>query len=264
MSHRCMHAFVILGALVFPAIRSAADDPDFWSRPRFEADAAAVNKAASNVSVKPGADVVVLDEEDSYVFETDGKAVHTYYLVYKVLTQRGVEGWDATSLEWEPWHEEHPRLRARVITPDNVIHPLDPKTITDAPARDKEEKTYGDGRVLRAPLPAIAPGSVVEEEQTRPESAPFFGAGVVERSYFGRGVPVQRAKLTLDAPASILLRYSLQLLPDVKPQKSEANGRTQIVNPGDRPPSHWTSCGRIERVVGTLGSQFEYKLKTCL
>jgi hypothetical protein len=229
MTHRCLGAFVALIVFVFPAMRTAADDDEIWSKARFTADGAAINKSASNLSVKPGTGVVVLDEEDNYVFETDGKAVHTHYLIYKVLTQRGADGWDATSLEWEPWHEQRPSIRARVITPDNVIHLLEPKTITDAPARDQDEKTYGDSRVLRAPLPAIAPGSIVEEEQVSAETAPFFGAGVVERSYFGRGVPVRRSKLTLDAPTSLPLRYSIELLPGVKPQKSETNERTQIV-----------------------------------
>jgi tetratricopeptide (TPR) repeat protein len=229
MMHKCVCAAVVLGALLLPAVRGAADDNVIWSQPRFTADGAALNKAASGVNVKPGTDVVVLDEEDSYVFEADGKAVHTHYLVYKVLTQRGADGWDATSLQWEPWHEERPSIRARVITPDNIVHLLDVKTITDAPAQDEEEKTYGDGRVVKAPLPAIAPGSIVEEEQAIRETAPFFGAGVVERNYFGRGVPMQRSKLLLDAPSSLPLRYSAQLLPDVKPQKSETNGRTQVV-----------------------------------
>jgi transglutaminase-like putative cysteine protease/tetratricopeptide (TPR) repeat protein len=229
MMHRCLCAFVAFSIAVFLVIRTAADDGEIWSKARFTADGAAINMTASSLSVKPGTDVLVLDEEDNYVFEADGKAVHTHYLIYKVLTQRGADGWDATSLEWEPWHEERPSIRARVITPDNTIHLLDPKTITDAAARDEDEKTYGDSRVLRAPLPAIAPGSIVEEEQVSQETAPFFGAGVVERRYFGRGVPVERSKLTLDAPGSLPLRYSMQLLPGVKPQKSETNGRTQIV-----------------------------------
>ena len=229
MRHRCACAYAVLGALLFPAVCGAADEGSIWSKPRFAAEPAEINKAASNLSVKPDTDVIVLDEEDSYVFEADGKSVHTHYLMYKMLTQRGAESWDATSMEWEPWHEERPTMRARVITPDNGIHPLDPKTITDGPAQDEDEKTYGDSRILKAPLPAIAPGSVVEEEQVSKETAPFFGAGVVERSYFGRGVPVQRLKLTLDAPASLPLHYSMQMLPDMKPQKTEAYGRTQIV-----------------------------------
>src|SRR5690242_1052224 len=205
-----------------------ADSSAAWNLPRFTAEAKKVNEAAGSVIVKPGADVVVLDEEDAYVFDADGKSVHTHYLVYKVLTQKGAEGWDAIGMSWEPWHEQRPEVHARVITPDNAVHPLDSKTISDAPARDEDEKTYGDGRVLRAPLPAIAPGSVVEEEEISKESAPLFGAGVVVRSYFGRMVPSQQLKLTIDAPTTLPVHYSLQLLLDMKAQESEANGRRLI------------------------------------
>jgi tetratricopeptide (TPR) repeat protein len=220
---------VLLGLLLFPAGSIVGDGAGTWSVPRFTTDGSTLNKAVSSVSPKPGTDVVILDNEDNYVFDTDGKAVHTHYLVYKILTQRGVDGWDALTLDWAPWHEERPTIRARVVTPDNVSQTLEPKTITDAPARDLNEKTYGDGRVLRAPLPAIAPGSIVEEEEVLKENAPFFGAGVVVRTFFGRSVPAQRLRLVLDAPISLPLHYTLQLLPEMKPQKNEANGRVQIV-----------------------------------
>lgn len=224
-------ASVVLTVLlsIFPAASSGADDAGRWNLPHFTADASILNATASRVTTKPGTDVIVLDEETNYVFDAEGKATRSHYIVYKVLTQKGAEGWDATSLSWEPWHEERPTMRARVITPDNVIHALDLKTITDAPARDDDDKTYSDGRVLRAPLPAIAPGSIVEEEQVTAESAPFFGSGIVVRTYFGGSVPVQESILTVDAPAPLPVRYSAQLLPDLKLQKKEADGRTQLI-----------------------------------
>ncbi len=214
---------------VFQAGTAIEDTPKAWNLPRFAAEATKTNETAAKASVRPGTDVVVLDEESSYVFDADGKSVRTEYLVYKVLTQNGAEGWDAISVQWEPWHAERPTLRARVITPDNVVHTLDAKTITDAPALDENEKTYGDGRIVRAPLPAIAIGSVVEEEEVFKESAPMFGAGIVSLIYFGRNVPVEHSKLTLDAPVPLPLRYATKLLPEIKPRKSETNGRTQII-----------------------------------
>ena len=223
------YPFLIFIASALFTIKATADDAVPWNLARFDADAATLNQAAAGVSPKAGTDVVVLDEENSYVFDAEGRAVHTHYLVYKVMTQRGAEGWDSIDVEWKPWHEDKPTMRARVVTPDNAVHPLDPKTISDAPARDEDDKTYGDGRVLRAPLPAIAPGSVVEEEEVLKENAAFFGAGVVVRDYFGRRVPVQNSKLVLDAPDSLSLRYVPRMLPEVKPQKAEANGRIRVV-----------------------------------
>src|SRR5205814_515227 len=129
-------------------------------------------------------DVTILNEEDSYVYDASGRSVYTEYTVYKVLTQKGAEDWDSISVDWEPWHEQRPTLRARVITADFVVHDLDLKTVADAPAQDRDSDIYSDRRVMRAPLPAIAPGSVVEREIIVSETAPFFGAGSSSREFF--------------------------------------------------------------------------------
>ena len=68
------------------------------------------------------------------------------HFIYKVLTQKGAEGWDSLSVGWEPWHEARPMIRARVIAPDFTVHTLDPNTITEAPARGGDYKTYSDGK----------------------------------------------------------------------------------------------------------------------
>lgn len=216
--------------LLFVAGLSFAGDATLppWEGEHFSAPAAVFYQAAAQVPVTPDADVMVLEEEQSSVFEGDGRATTTYYLVFKVATQHGAENWADVSLGWAPWHMEHPVIRARVITPDLVEHTLDPKTIADTPARG-EDKIYSDRRVLRAPLPAIAPGVVVEEEFVTRESAPLFGAGVVDNFYFSRSVPVLKARLRLDAPATLPVSYKTELLPDVKPERTEQGGRVRIV-----------------------------------
>ena len=212
----------------FSALAFAAEPLPPWAIPRF-ADANTLTAAVSIVNPPPGTDAFVVDEEESYVFDAEGRNVHTQYVVYKVLTQRGAQGWADLAYSWEPWHQERPVLRARVITPDGAVHTLDPATITDAPAKEEESSIYSDRRVIRAPLPAITPGSIVEEEEVTKETASFFGAGTVGRYYFGRSVPVEHSRLLLDAPASLPLRYSLQLLPDMKPQRTEEDGKVQIL-----------------------------------
>jgi hypothetical protein len=207
----------------------AAAPANACSASNFGQDGAALYQAASEAATaKPGVDIVVLCDSETYLFDATGKSVHTQYSAYKVVTQSGADGWDSVAIEWQPWHEERPTMRARVITPDGAVHVLDQKTISDAPARDDDEKTYGDGRIERAPLPAIAPGSVIEEEEVSTESAPFFGAGTVQRDYFGRTVPVTRTTLLLDFPATLPMHYLTQLLPNVQTTKSEGGGRIQV------------------------------------
>lgn len=216
---------LLLYAAFVPACSASDNKPE---ETRFAPDAAALYQRVSQVPSTAGADVLFLDNEETVVFDAGGRAVRTRYFLYKVLTQKGAEGWGDISISWQPWHEDHPILRARVITADSVVHDLDAKTITDAPAKESEDHVFSDRRVQRAPLPAVAPGSLVEEELVSTESAPFFGAGTVERFYFGSSVPVQHTRLVLDAPAALPLRYDLHLLPDLKPQRSETEGRVRI------------------------------------
>lgn len=199
-----------------------------WNLSRFSSDPKAIYSAASAVTAPAGAGVIVLDSEVTYVFDAQGNATYTDYIVYKVLTADGANGWDNISRFWEPWHEQQPSIRARVITPDGAVHMLDASTITNSPAKDDEDNVYGDGRVVRAPLPAIGPGSVVEEEDTCREEPVLTGAGSVRFIYFGSEVPVQRTRLVLDAPSSLPIRYHVALLPDMAPMRSETNGRVRI------------------------------------
>lgn len=220
-------SLALLLKFVSPAFAESASPQ--WDASHFSVEPSALYQAASSIPISAGEDVVIIREEQSHVFEADGRCTSTYYMVYKVVTQRGAEGWADVSLQWKPWHEERPTLKARVITPDKEEHVLDSKTISDTAERETDSKIYSDRRVIRAPLPAMTVGAVVEEEFIERQSAPLFGAGTVSKFYFGHSVPVNQARLLLDAPVSLTLQYRLDLLPDLKPQRIEQNGRLQIV-----------------------------------
>jgi transglutaminase-like putative cysteine protease/Flp pilus assembly protein TadD len=214
---------LLLCAAFAPALAAENDEPA-----HFAPDAAALYQQVSKGSTAAGADVLFLEDQETVVFDSKGRAIRSRYYLYKVLTQKGADGWGDISSSWEPWHEERPTARARVITPDSAVHILEEKTITDAPAKESAANIFSDRRVLRAPLPAIAPGSLVEEELVTTERAPFFGAGTVERFYVGTSVAVRHTRLILDAPASLPLRYAIQLLPDLKPERKELDGRVKL------------------------------------
>ena len=222
--------FIILQCLLIMASSAfGADAVVPWAAPHFSMAPDALHKAASESVPADGTDVTVLDEEESHVYDASGRSVYSEYLVYKVLTQKGADEWDNISVDWEPWHDEQPKIRARVITSDYAVHDLDLKTVADAPAQDEDSNVYSDRRVMRGPLPAIAPGSVVEQEIVVRESAPFFVAGIAGRYFSGRSVPVRHERLTLEAPTSLPLHYELQLLPDLEPKRTEANGQIKLI-----------------------------------
>ncbi len=200
-----------------------------WKAPHFSIEPKALYEAASAVTAPEGTNVVILSDDKSYTFDEAGRIVHGGHLVYKILTQKGAEGWDHLWVEWAPWHEARPEIKVRVIAPDFSEHMLDPNTLTEAPAREGDYKLYSDAKQLRAPFPAIAPGVVVEEEYVLRETEPFFALGRVGGITFGREkVPVAHSRVVFDAPASLPLRFGNLLLPDLKPTRTEANGRVTV------------------------------------
>ena len=220
---------VAANAQSLPEAPYAAPSAEPWSAPHFSSDPKTLYQAASDVPAPDGVNVTELCDDESYTFDDAGRQVHVGHFIYKVLTQKGAEGWDSLSVSWEPWHEARPVIRARVITPDFTVHTLDPNTITEAPARGGDYKTYSDGKRLRAPLPAIAPGVVVEEEYTETETEPVYIAGRVGRVVLGQeDVPVAHSRVVFDAPVALPLRTNLLLLPGIKPVHTESGGRITL------------------------------------
>jgi len=208
---------------------SFSEDDAPGSSGHFSLDAAALYQTASRVTAPPGIDVVFLENEEHVSFDAEGKAVRTRYYLYKILTEKGAAEWASIGANWEPWHEQRPILRARVITPDYAVHALDANTITDAPGKVTADNVFSDRRVVRAPLPAVVPGALVEEERVSKQNAPFLSGAVVERFYFSGSVPIQHNRLVIDAPSAVQIRYDIRLLPDLNPQRTEAGGHVHLV-----------------------------------
>jgi tetratricopeptide (TPR) repeat protein len=208
---------VSLLAVAGASAASAAPAP--WDGKPFSAAPADLLAAAGAVPAPAGVGVVMLLEEGRYTFDADGRLTWSYRQIYRIVTQEGVDGWGDIGASWSPWYEERPTLRARVITADGVAHDLDGATVADSPAVSGDPSIYGDRRVLRAPLPGIAVGAVVELQLAQTERVPFFAGGTTYRFYFGASVPIQHVRLIIEAPPALPLRTVQRLLPDLKPRQ---------------------------------------------
>ncbi len=195
---------------------------------RFTGDAEALQKAAAATVTKPGSDGVILCDFTSYVFEANGKQVRTNYMSYQILSEKGAQVWDELAVRWEPWQEQKPTVRVRVISSDGTIHLLDPKTVKEETASDEERKVFSDGRVLRAPLPAIDRGAIVEQENVIRDEMPVFSASSVARRFFGGTAKIEDTRLILEAPLSLHLAYEIQMLPNVRIERTEAGDRVRV------------------------------------
>jgi transglutaminase-like putative cysteine protease len=187
--------------------------PEPWEAGPFAADPAAVARAAARFEGHDGEPVVVLLSDQRYTLDAAGRETYTQRLVYRILTAAADSSWSTVERSWAPWHQARPEVRARVITPEGVAHPLDLSVLTESGEMQDAPDMFGDGRVLRGPLPATGPGAVVEQEVTVRDTAPFFDAGTVEVADVAASVSMHHARVVLEAPAAAPLRWVTRLLP---------------------------------------------------
>lgn len=169
---------------------------------------------------------VILLADDHWAFHDDRTIERKQHYIFKLLDQSAVQAWSSIQERWEPWHQDRPVFRARVITPDGVAHELDPKTLSDAPAGSNSPQSYSDLRVLQGPLPAIAVGAIVEYEMTE-RMTPVLGS-LSFRSYVASGVPVRFSRFTAESPESLPFRYTVDRSPDLKSSSTTSNGVVHV------------------------------------
>ncbi|WP_426752100.1 DUF3857 domain-containing protein [Myxococcus sp. Y35] len=172
-----------------------------------------VRAAAKLPAPEEGTDVEVLLKEGRYTELAPHQWRATNRTVFRILTSAGVRQWAEARVEWSPWRQQTPRIRARVISPDGKVHLLDEQTLHEAPVEDPGPDIYTDTRALRAPLPALRPGSIVEMESVVEDTKSLFDAGVVTHFYFASPVPVRMVRLDIDVPPTTQLTLRVQGLP---------------------------------------------------
>ena len=225
-----------LAVLVLLSTTLAAEEP--WDRAPFTADPKELLAAAEKIGAGEHGLVVLLDEE-VYTFEAEGKSTSTTRLVYRIVDESGVEDLDQITAPWAPWYDERPIIEARVVTKDGTVHTLDKSAVTEAPASPGSLDIFSDERLVRAPLPAVGVGSVVEYVVTRRSNSPLADAGLSKVFSFGWHVPMHRARLVLDTPLSLQPRVVNKS--DIQPKTEEKDGRRRIVYESGRiePLEHW-------------------------
>lgn len=232
---------LLLTVLLTAATPGRAAQP--WEGAPFAGDPPAILRAVAKIPAVEAEEVLVLLTEASYSYDAAGRETYTERMVYRIGAARVHESWSAVEESWSPWHQERPEIRARVITPDGVSHPFDPANLAENARTRGAPDMFEDGRILRGPLPAIGPGVIVEQFVTVREKTPFFDGGVVRFHGLDRGVPVLKARVTLEAPESLPLRWAARKLDGAEPRETVANGRRrlffeveEIVPPGPPEP----------------------------
>jgi tetratricopeptide (TPR) repeat protein len=212
--------------LFFAAFQAWAADT--WSGPAFTAEVGTLRTFGETVKTAKHAEATVFLNDVNFNFDEAGNLVETRHLIYRIESQDGVQNWSETSGQWDAWHQAKPDIKARVITPDGAVHWLDPRTLSDIPVHQGEPDTYSDERKYGGPLPALAPGAIVEEQVIIRDTAPLFAGGYSQRWRLAWSVPVNHTHFVISHPSSVPLRYQVHLLPDARISKSNQNGSETI------------------------------------
>ena len=222
MTNPLRRALATAAAALF-ALPLLAADP--WDGPPLSADPQALLDAARNVAAGD-ADVVMLFNEGTYSVDGDGRIRTRLRMLYRVVTAKGVRRIDTTSLHWQPWYEEKPEIRARVIGADGSVHALDPAAVADASA-EYSRNIFSDERVLHAPLPGVAADAVVEILFERVAKSVIPGAGKSSWFTFAGPVPHEHSRLTLEGPAGFAPHIVNKS--GIEPRIVEKDGRKQFI-----------------------------------
>ncbi len=210
-----------LGALAAPA---APPDATAWTdAPPLTVPADVLLAAAARVAPEHRDDLAVLWSDSDYAFDARGALAHREHQVYRVPRADDLGAWATASATWAPWYQERPRVEARVIGVDGVVHPLDPATLSEHSPESDDETIFSDQRVLAAPLPALAPGSVVEVFTETLDRAPEFTAGTVTRWRLPWAARLEAARLTVSAAPGIELRWRGFGAPQVEARESSGD-----------------------------------------
>lgn len=210
-------------ALFFALSLPAQQNP--WDAPAFSADPKALVAAAERVQAADFALVMLLDDAE-YVVDDEGGTRSRERVMLYVVSEAGVEYASEVRAPWQPWHSERPAIEARVITRDGNVHRMDQSAAVEVPAGE-EGNIFSDGRVLRAPLPAVAAGSVIEYVVTRTNRNPIPGAGTAVHYWFGGYLPAERTRVTIDAPLTFEPRIVNRT--GVEPRIEEKDGRRRTI-----------------------------------
>lgn len=231
MFSRSLHgAFVALALLLSTSLVAQPATQSPWSAPAFSVEPKTLVAAAQRVDADDHALILLSDEAD-YVVDADGNISIREHTMYYVVEEAGVESVSEVRAAWQPWHEDRPTIDARVVTAGGTAHPLDAASVVEVPAGDQGD-IFSDSRVLRAPLPAVAVGSIVEYVIHRHARSVIPGAGTTTAFWFGGYGPVEHTRVTIDAPLALAPRIVDRS--KITPRVEERDGRRRTIYEKER------------------------------
>jgi transglutaminase-like putative cysteine protease/tetratricopeptide (TPR) repeat protein len=243
-----MTAHLLLTLL--PSLALAAS-PTWEDGPPMQGDPSELLATAAAFGDGDAAVEILLLRTDIEVHE-DGRRTTVVWSVRQLNDVAAAGGSANIQTSWTPWFEDQPDVQARVILPDGRIVGFDPVTFQEVPVKaGTDPLIFSDDRSLRAPLPQLSNGALVEQVHRWTEHTPFSTAGVdVSESFQSyESLPIRRTYLRVSAPKQVPLNVHTSADAPV-PSKGVANGRRWIAFDADPPAlrQSWPDRIPVEQV----------------
>ncbi|RLE22763.1 MAG: hypothetical protein DRJ08_03630, partial [Acidobacteria bacterium] len=231
MTVRRMAVVFLIGmcSVLMAGTPDTAKAPVKWGSAMLQAPAAVVLAAADSVAKKPGNHVKGLFRLKHYEFDKAGRMKTRFVWIYQIVDQTGVENWDSTDVNWQPWHENKPEIHVRVISPDGSEHILKPSDLIENSSGNADAKMYSDNKVLRAPLPSLSVGAVVLEEVLTSEHKPLFDVGTAHIAFLTEPVHMEHLEVDVRLPKRSPFQYKVFNVENLKPTITKADGMISYV-----------------------------------
>jgi transglutaminase-like putative cysteine protease len=204
---------------------AAAADPAAVARGR-----ALERRAAALETRNPGADGVILAEDDDEELRADGTQVERTRFIGKILKEGLKTTWGQVSSAFEDGRSRVRILKATVYEPDGRVFPLDPSKI-QITRPQAESLFFQDYRVADYPLPELEVGSIIEYEVENETYNPFRKDFFFPSWGFQDRSPVAESTLRIVVPKGRPLYYATRNFTGrwksgAKPRISTKDGRT--------------------------------------
>lgn len=195
----------------------------------FTASVAELRKTEERAEVEDG--IATLLQEIRVEVDADGRKVETWRRVFAVSTPAAVEGWGTIQVPYSPWYQERPDIQGRVIGPDGTQTRLDPSTVRDGGSSSSGGNLLNDGSEVQVALPALVPGSIVEQVIIKTDRDPFIQGGVSRTHALSEPSVLANLRIEVSAPKGVPFTWALgEDTPDtIDVDKLKVKGRQGLV-----------------------------------
>lgn len=176
----------------------------------------AEEKVPQKTDIQKDYPVEIISEDLIIMFNKNGTHTRQFKRRYRILNAYGAEKWNYVIISYKNWYQYKPGISAKVVSPDGKSHILDPKTISEQANHQDDDLIYNDTKTLKAPLPAIEIGSIVDEEYSYKTRIPLCKAGNNFYRQINGELPVGKATIVISYPAGTRFVYKLNNI-SIKP-----------------------------------------------